>query len=86
MEENNIVHLKDEAGKNIKFERIMTFDFAESLYVAITPVEDLGDIKNGDVMLLEIREDKDGLDCYLPIENEQKLNRVFEEFERLYYE
>jgi len=86
MEDKNIVHLKDEDGKHIKFERIMTFDFAESLYVAITPVEDLGDIKNGDVMLLEVREDKDGMDCYLPIENEQKLNRVFEEFEKLYYE
>jgi hypothetical protein len=38
------------------------------------------------VLLLEIVEDEDGDDCYVPIEDEQKLDKVWDEFERLYNE
>jgi hypothetical protein len=31
-------------------------------------------------------EDDDGDDCYVPIEDEKKLDKVWEEFERLYNE
>lgn len=86
MEENKIVELKDENGKAEDFECIMTFELEDRLYVAITPARDLDGIKNGEVMLLEIREDEDGMDCYLPLESEQELESVFEEFEKLYYE
>ena len=60
MDEEQIVLLKDENGNNVRFEQIMTFEFEESLYVAITPEDEVDGIKNGDVMLLEIREDEDG--------------------------
>ena len=86
MDEEKIVILTDEDGKKLRFTQLMTFEFNESLYVAITPVEEIDDIKNGDVMLLEIREDEDGEDCYLPLENEAVLKQVWEEFEELYDE
>ena len=86
MDEDKVVILKDEDGKKRMFTQLMTFEYDESLYVAITPVEEIEGIKNGDVMLLQIREDKDGEDVYLPLENEQKLAQVWEEFEELYYE
>ena len=35
---------------------------------------------------MEILEDEDGNDCYVPIESEDRLDQVWEEFERLYYE
>jgi uncharacterized protein YrzB (UPF0473 family) len=86
MDEEKIVILKDEAGKAVKFTQIMTFEYENSLYVAITPQTKEGDIENGEVMLLEICEDQDGTDCYLPLENEHILKQVWEEFEELYYE
>ena len=86
MDEEKIVVLKDEDGKAARFTQIMTFEYEESLYVAITPQTNVGDIANGEVMLLEIREDDDGSDCYLPLENEQILKQVWEEFEELYSE
>ena len=86
MDEEKIVILKDEDGKAAKFTQIMTFEFNENLYVAITPQTQVDGIKSDEVMLLEIREDEDGEDCYLPLENEHVLKQVWEEFEELYYE
>jgi uncharacterized protein YrzB (UPF0473 family) len=86
MDENEFVELLDENNKPVKFERLLTFEYGESIYVALTPVEDFEGIENGEVILLEIREDEDEHDCYLPLENEQELEQVFNEFERLYYE
>ncbi len=86
MDEENVVILTDEDGKDIRFLHIMTFDFEESFFVALTPEEDMEDIENGEVLLMEILEDEDGNDSYVPIENEDRLDQVWEEFERLYYE
>ncbi len=86
MDEEKIVILKDEGGKAVRFTQIMTFEFNENLYVAITPENKVDGIESGEVMLLEIREDEDGTDCYLPLENENVLKQVWEEFEELYDE
>ncbi len=86
MSDENVVILTDEEGTEVRFLHIMTFDFEDSFYVALTPEESMEGIENGEVLLMEILEDEDGDDCYVPIEDEKKMDRVWEEFERLYYE
>lgn len=86
MSEESIVILTDEDGRDVRFLYIMTFDYEDSFYVALTPETQVDDFENGDVLLMEIQEDEDGGDVYLPIENEDKLDRVWQEFEKLYYE
>ena len=83
---DSIIILKDEKEQDVKFQHLMTFDFEDSFYIALTPETEVDSIKNGEVILLEIMEDEDGSDCYIPIENEERLGSVWEEFERLYYE
>lgn len=86
MSDDSIVMLKNERGQDVKFQHLMTFDFEDSFYVALTPETEVDGIKNGEVILLEIMEDEDGGDCYIPIESEEQLDKVWEEFERLYNE
>jgi len=86
MNEEDVVILTDEDGKEVRFLHLMTFDFEDSFYVALTPEESMDGIEPGEVLLLEIVEDEDGEDLYVPIEDEAHLDRVWEEFERLYYE
>ncbi len=86
MSEENIVVLKDENGQDVRFMHIMTFDFDGSFYVALTPEREIEGIQNGEVLLMEIREDEDGSDCYLPLESEKQLKTVWDEFEKLYYQ
>jgi len=86
MNEENVVILTDEEGKDVRFVHVMTFDFEDSFFVALTPEEDVEGIENGEVLILEVLEDEDGSDCYMPVEDEDRLDRIWEEFERLYYE
>ena len=86
MNEENVVVLTDEEGKDVRFMHIMTFDFEDSFFVALTPEDDVDGIENGEVLLLEVLEDADGSDCYVPIEDEDRLDLVWNEFERLYYD
>ena len=86
MEDMVYVELLDENGSKVRFERLLTFEFDDGVYVAVTPQTQFEDIENGEVMLLEIREDENGMDCYLPLESESQLEAVFEQFEHLYYE
>lgn len=85
-EDENVVSLQDEDGNDVNFEHIMTFDFEGGYYVALTPETEIDGIQNGDVILLEIVENEHGSDCYMPIEDEDKMNRAWDEFEKLYYE
>jgi len=86
MSEKSIVVLKDEDGREVRFSHIMTFDYDGSFYVALLPVGEVEGAGRDEVLLMEIREDEDASDCYLPVENEQQLEKVWEEFKRLYYE
>lgn len=86
MSDEDVVILTDEEGTEVRFLHIMTFDYEDSFYVALTPEETVDGIENGEVLLMEIMEDEDGDDCYVPIEDEAKMDKVWEEFERLYYE
>jgi hypothetical protein len=85
-EDEDIVVLKDEGEKDLRFYHIMTFDYEDSFYVALTPETEADGIKNGEVILLEIVEDEEGDDCYMSIADEKKLDKVWNEFERLYDE
>ena len=86
MSKDSIIILKDEKENDVRFFLIMTFDFDDSFYVALTPETEVEGIKNGEVMLLEVVENEDGDDTYQPIASEEMLERVWSEFERLYYE
>ncbi len=86
MNEENVVILTDEEGRDVRFVHVMTFDFEDRFFVALTPEEDVEGIENGEVLILEVLEDEDGSDCYVPVEDEDRLDRIWEEFERLYYE
>jgi uncharacterized protein YrzB (UPF0473 family) len=86
MSDEDVVILTDDEGTEVRFLHIMTFDFEDSFYVALTPEESVEGIENGEVLILEIMEDEDGDDCYVPIEDDAKMDKVWAEFERLYYE
>ncbi len=86
MSDEDVIVMIDEEGTEVRFLHIMTFDFENSFYVALTPEETVDGIENGEVLLMEIVEEEDGEETYAPIEDEEKLDKIWEEFERLYYE
>lgn len=85
MEENTIVTLLDENGKEVQFDLVMTFDYEGKRYAALLPMDDVGGVADDEVVLLEIvREGGD--ETYQAIENPVLLDEVFNEFIELFDE
>ena len=85
MEENTIVTLLDENGKEVQFDLVMTFDYEGKRYAALLPMDDVDGVADDEVVLLEIvREGGDETDR--AIENPVLLEEVFNEFIELFDE
>lgn len=85
MEENTIVTLLDENGKEVQFDLVMTFDYEGKRYAALLPMDDVDGVADDEVVLLEIvREGGD--ETYRAIENPVLLDEVFNEFIQLFDE
>ena len=85
MEENTIVTLLDENGKEVQFDLVMTFYYEGKRYAALLPMDDVDGVADDEVVLLEIvREGGD--ETYQAIENPVLLDEVFNEFIELFDE
>ncbi|MBR5805006.1 MAG: DUF1292 domain-containing protein [Clostridia bacterium] len=79
MEENNIVTLVDENGKEVDFDLVMTFDYEGNRYAALLPMEKIENVGDDEVVLLQIVTE-DGEEQYVSIDNPILLDEVFDEF------
>ena len=79
MEENNIVTLVDEKGKEVDFDLVMTFDYEGNRYAALLPMEKIENVGDDEVVLLQIVTE-DGEEQYVSIDNPILLDEVFNEF------
>ena len=80
---DNIITLKDEEGKEVKFEFLDLVELNDEDYVVLLPMTTDGNEEEGEVVILQI-EDKDTADdeeeSYISVEDESILNQVFEIF------
>lgn len=80
---DNIITLKDEQGKEVKFEFLDLVELNDEDYVVLLPMTTDGNEEEGEVVILQI-EDKDTADdeeeSYISVEDEAILNQVFEIF------
>ena len=78
-EQNTLVTLIDEQGREVEVDLVATFDYEKKRYAALLPIDDVENVGEDEVVLLEIVKTPDG-EIYRPIENEILLNEVFNEF------
>ena len=78
-EQNTLVTLIDEQGKEVEFDLVATFDYEKKRYAALLPIDEVENVGEDEVVLLEIVRTSDG-EIYRPIENEILLDEVFNEF------
>ncbi len=82
-EDNNIVVLKDEEGKDVKFEFLDSIEYENENYVVLLPADESEE--NSDEVVI-LREDKAAEDpeseeeSYVSVDDENVLNNVFEIF------
>ncbi len=80
-EAGEIVTLLDDNGEEVRFDHLLTFVYEGETYVALLPVDAVENVGDDEVLILRTVEDAEGeLDRYLPVEDETKLDNLFEVF------
>ncbi|MDO4739479.1 MAG: DUF1292 domain-containing protein [Eubacteriales bacterium] len=79
MEQDNIVELIDENDNIVQFEHIMTIVYEGEKYALLSPVDDLEDVEEGEVVIMRI-EEGDEQDAYVGVEDEELLEAVFQKY------
>lgn len=83
MEEDNIIILNDEDGKEVKFEFLDLVELDDEQYVILLPINENNDVEeDGQVVILKV-EDIDGdpeYESYVSVDDEDTLMQVFNIF------
>ncbi|MPN63234.1 hypothetical protein SDC9_210991 [bioreactor metagenome] len=85
-EELDLIEMMDDEGNKLSYEHLLTFEVENDFFIAITPVEDMEDFKEGEVLIMRVNDDGEDGEVYTPIESEEELNSLWEIFQQLYYE
>lgn len=81
--EDEIVELTTDDGKKLKFYVVGTIEYKGKNYSAFEPAEKIDGIEEDDLVIFELAGDDEETADLLPIEDEQLLDEVFEEFCRV---
>ncbi len=79
-ENDDIITLIDENGKEVQCEYIDTVEYEGALYCVVTPVSGSEDYEEGSCYIFSISDNGDETVDLLPVENEAVLDAVFEKF------
>lgn len=79
-EQDEIIVLQDEDGKEIEFNHIATLDYNDEWYIYLQPVELEDGMEDDEMFIFKIEEDKDGNDLFNPVEDEELLQKLYEEY------
>lgn len=80
-EDDDIITLyNEETDKDEEFYHLATLDVDNRWFIVMKPVQKLDDIEEDEVLIYEIGENEEGNDVFLAIEDEDLLQRVFDEF------
>ena len=78
-ENENLVQLQDENGKDLNFVHLMTVEHEGSYYVVLEAAEDMEDCMSGEAIILKIiRDGQSGEDVYATIEDADEFKTVFD--------
>lgn len=78
-EDDEIVTMTYEDGTSEDFFCIAELDFEGKLYAYLQPVEETEDFGDDEVLIYEIGEDEEGEEVFLPIEDDDLLEKLVEE-------
>ncbi|MCD8145702.1 MAG: DUF1292 domain-containing protein [Clostridiales bacterium] len=82
-EQDNIVTLTDEMGREVQFEFLDLEIYRDEEYVVLLPVSD-EPTEEGEVVILQIEEGDGETESYVSVEDEETLLAVFALFRKKY--
>ncbi len=77
--DDEIMVLVDDDGQEVEFHHIATLDYKDEWYIYLQPL-DLGEMDEDEMLIFKIEADEDGNDLFMPVEDEDLLDKLYEEY------
>lgn len=81
--EEDIIILTDDEGNELECEYLDTINYQGKDYVVLYPLDQDADAEEGGVVIMEVVSIDDENEEYLPVDDEDLLDAVFDEFMRI---
>ncbi len=81
-DEDEIITLQDENGNPLKFYEVACVEYEEQYYVLLSPAEEVEGIADDEVVICKLEDQDDDTQLIVPLEDEQLMEKVFEEYLR----
>jgi len=79
-ERDDIIVLIGEDGEEVEFEHLDTVELDGNEYVILLPLDEEENEEVDEVVILKVDHNEDGEDAFVTVDDEEELNKVFEEF------
>ncbi|MDR0426620.1 MAG: DUF1292 domain-containing protein [Clostridiales bacterium] len=80
--EDEVVTLYDDDNNPVDFYEVAVVEYEEEFYALLEPVNPMEGIDEDEVIIFKLIEQEDGTDLFQPVESEEVLNAVFDEYLR----
>ncbi len=76
----DVITLLDMNNNDVDFYHVATIDYEDKWYVFLQPVKPIDGIGEDEVIIYELGLDDEGDDKFIPIENDELLDKIFQEY------
>lgn len=76
----DVVELVDDDGNAVKFVHVATVDYENNWYVFFAPCEKVEGVETDEVVIFRLDADEEGNDVFSPVEDEELLQKVYDEY------
>ncbi|MBR2970474.1 MAG: DUF1292 domain-containing protein [Clostridia bacterium] len=85
-DDDELITLYDDKGNPIKFVEVACVEHEGNFYVLLSPAEEVEGIGEDEVIICKLEEQDDETQLIVPVESEELMNAVFEEYLRTAHE
>ena len=85
-EDEEIIVLMDDEGKEVEFRHLATLDYEEEWYMYLQPIEENEENVNAEgeieqeIAIMHIESDADGNDVFVPVDDDELWDKLYDEF------
>ena len=79
-DEGEVIVLQDDKGNDIKFIEVACVEHEDEFYVLLSPAQEVEGIGQDEVIICKLVPQDDETQLVVPVEDEELMNQVFEEY------
>lgn len=82
IDDDEILTLYDEDNKPVQFRQVACVEYQDEFYALVQPVKPMDGLGEDEAIIFKLEEQDDDTDLFLPVDDEELLEAVFNEYLR----